>query len=311
MSPSIPARTGKAQSAFRALWRNKALYLLLLPCLAYYFIFCYTPMYGAVIAFKNFSYRRGILGSPWVGLAHFRMLFSGEFVRVIWNTLRISAIRLVFGFPFPIIVSILMNEVRSIRFKRSIQTCVYLPHFISWVVISGLMTNLLSIDNGAVNVLIKGLGFPPVPFLNSKQYFVGTLVVSMIWKGFGWNTIIYLAALTAVDPQLYESAIIDGANRWHRIWYITLPAISSTITVVLILRLGQMMEAGFEQIFVMYHPAVYSVSDIIDTFVYRVGLNEARFEIATAAGLFKSAVNLVLLISANTIARRVNEVGIF
>lgn len=308
-APAISS--GRLQGIGKYLWRHKYLYLLLLPCLAYYFIFCYAPMYGAVIAFKDFSYRKGILGSPWAGMKHFRMLFSGEFVRVIWNTLRISFIRLIFGFPFPIFISILLNEVRSTRFKRSVQTFVYLPHFISWVVISGLLTNLLSVDNGIINVVIKSMGFSPIPFLNSKQYFVGTMVVSMIWKTFGWNTIIYLAALTAVDPQLYESAIIDGANRWHRIRYITLPSIASTITIVLILRLGQIMEAGFEQIFVLYHPAVYSVSDIIDTFVYRVGLSEARFEIATAAGLFKSVINLALLVSANAFARRFADSSIF
>ena len=292
--------------------RHKWLYIMLLPAAVYYIIFCYIPMYGATIALKDFNPRLGILGSPWVGLNVFRELFGMEkFYSVFWNTISISFTRLIFGFPFPIIIALLLNELRSHKLKKVVQTSIYIPNFISWVILGGILTNLLSTDGGAVNAVITAMGFDPIPFLTGEKFFIPTMVASMIWKTFGWSTIIYLAALAGVDPQYYEAATVDGANRWHKLWYITLPAIRSTIIVVLITRIGSLMQAGFEQIFVLYHPGVYGVADIIDTYVYRVGIFEGKFELAAAVGLFKSIVNFLLLVLANRAARHFGEEGIF
>ena len=282
------------------------MYLMLVPAIAFYVIFCYVPMYGATMAFKDFNPMMGIWDSPWVGFEHFEQLFAlDKFYSVLWNTISISVIRLIFGFPFPI------NEVRSKKLKQGIQTAIYIPNFISWVVLGGIMVNLLSTDSGIVNGIIKALGFESIGFLADDRYFVGTIVVSMIWKTFGYNTIIYLAALTAVDPQLYEAATVDGAGRWKQLFHITLPCIMSTIVVMFIMRIGSLMQAGFEQIFVLYNPGVYGVADIIDTYVYRIGLQEGKFEMAAAVGLFKSVINFVLIIIANKIARMAGEEGVY
>lgn len=294
------------------LWKHKYMYLMLVPAIVYYVIFCYVPMYGASIAFKDFNPMQGIMKSPWVGFDVFEQLFGmSKFYSVFWNTIRISLIRLIFGFPFPIIVALMLNELRWNRVKRVIQTAIYIPNFISWVVLGGIMTSLLSMDSGIVNGIIKMLGFQPIGFLTDERYFVPTMVVSMIWKTFGWNTIIYLAAMTGIDPQLYEAATVDGANRWQRLLHITLPYIRSTIIVVLITRIGSLMQAGFEQIFVLYHPGVYGTADIIDTYVYRMGLQEGKFELASAVGLFKSVVNFILVVIANKTARMMGEEGIY
>ena len=294
------------------LWKHKYMYLMLVPAIVYYVIFCYVPMYGASIAFKDFNPMQGIMKSPWVGFDVFEQLFGmSKFYSVFWNTIRISLIRLIFGFPFPIIVALMLNELRWNRVKRVIQTAIYIPNFISWVVLGGIMTSLLSMDSGIVNGIIKMLGFQPIGFLFVVIYFVPTMVVSMIWKTFGWNTIIYLAAMTGIDPQLYEAATVDGANRWQRLLHITLPCIRSTIIVVLITRIGSLMQAGFEQIFVLYHPGVYGTADIIDTYVYRMGLQEGKFELASAVGLFKSVVNFILVVIANKTARMMGEEGIY
>ena len=294
------------------LWKHKYMYLMLVPAIVYYVIFCYVPMYGASIAFKDFNPMQEIMKSPWVGFDVFEQLFGmSKFYSVFWNTIRISLIRLIFGFPFPIIVALMLNELRWNRVKRVIQTAIYIPNFISWVVLGGIMTSLLSMDSGIVNGIIKMLGFQPIGFLTDERYFVPTMVVSMIWKTFGWNTIIYLAAMTGIDPQLYEAATVDGANRWQRLLHITLPCIRSTIIVVLITRIGSLMQAGFEQIFVLYHPGVYGTADIIDTYVYRMGLQEGKFELASAVGLFKSVVNFILVVIANKTARMMGEEGIY
>lgn len=292
--------------------RHKFMYLMLLPAAAYYIIFHYWPMYGATMAFRNFNPMLGISGSPWAGFVHFQELFSlDKFYSVFWNTISISFIRLIFGFPFPIIVALMLNELRGSRLKKAVQTAVYIPQFISWVVMGGILVNMLSMDSGIINGIIKALGFPPVGFLTDERYFIPTMVVSMIWKTFGWNTIIYLAALTSVDPQLYEAATVDGAGRWKQLWHITLPSIMSTIVVVLIMRIGSLMQAGFEQIFVLYHPGVYATADIIDTYVYRIGLVDGRFELASAVGLFKSVINFILIILANKISRMAGEEGVY
>ncbi len=319
MSQSIAAvSTNPAPRAgtgwLRTLRSHRYLYLMLVPGVLYYLLFQYYPMYGAIIAFKSFNIRKGILGSAWAGLEHFTYLFNlPSFWTVFRNTVEISLLRLTFGFPAPLIFALLLNEVRNTAFKRTVQTMVYLPHFISWIILGGILVNLLSVDYGLVNRLLKTLLGRAIPFLTDQRYFRATMVTSMVWKEYGWAAIIYLAALAGVDPQLYEAAIMDGCGRFRQVFSITLPSIVNTILVVLILRIGGLMDAGFEQIFVMYHPAVYRVADIIDTYVYRMGLTEGRFSLAAAAGLFKSVIGFALLLSANRAARRLSEgsVGVF
>ena len=292
--------------------KNGGLYLIALPVILFYILFHYKPMYGVIIAFKNFSPAKGILDSDWVGFRYFiQFLKDDYFFRLMRNTLTISVTTLIFSFPMPIILALLLNELRLGKVKRVIQTAIYIPNFISWVVLGGILTSLLSMDSGIVNGVIKALGFAPIGFLTDEKYFVGTMVVSMIWKTFGWNTIIYLAAITGIDPQLYEAATVDGANRWQKLLHITLPCIRSIIIVVLITRIGGLMQAGFEQIFVLYHPGVYGTADIIDTYVYRMGLQEGKFELATAVGLFKSVINFALVVIANKTARMAGEEGIY
>lgn len=308
---SVQVKRRKLDGVRRVI-RYRNLYLMLLPALAYYIIFHYYPMYGATIAFKQFSIIKGISDSPWVGLKHFEVLMKlDKFWEVFWNTIVISLYRLFFGFPLPLIVALLLNEVRKLVFKRTVQTIIYLPHFISWVIMGGLLINMLSTDTGVVNQFIRSLGGSSIGFLSDESYFRSTLVGSMIWKEFGWNTIIYMAALAGVNPSLYEAAWMDGANRMQRIWHVTLPSIRATIMILLILRIGSLMEAGFEQIFVLYHPGVYRVADIIDTYVYRTGLADGKFSLAAAIGLFKSIINFILLILANQLARRKGNQGIF
>ncbi|MCM8900814.1 ABC transporter permease subunit [Caldicoprobacter algeriensis] len=285
---------------------------MLIPGIAFFIIFHYIPMYGAVIAFKEYNIMQGILGSPWIGFKYFKHAFESPFFgEILWNTFIISVYKLIWGFPAPIILALLLNEVKNMKFRRTIQTVSYLPHFISWVVIGGMFTDLLSPQTGIVNNIIKMFGGQPIYFMASKEWFRTVLVVSSIWKEVGWNSIIYLAALSSIDPQLYEASQIDGANRWQQTWYITLPGIMSTIAILLILRLGNILNAGFEQVFIMYNPSVYEVADIIDTWVYRVGLQGMRYSLATAVGLFKSVVGFILVITSNWLAKRMGESGIW
>jgi putative aldouronate transport system permease protein len=305
---------GALAAAGRYVWLHRYLYLMLVPAALFYGLFHYLPLYGASIAFKDFNIARGIADSPWAGTKHFEYLFGlDKFWDVFRNTILISTYRLIWGFPFPILVALLLNEVRREWFKRTVQTAIYLPHFISWVILGGILQNLLSSDGGVVNEAILAAGGAPISFLGDEGWFRATLVGSMIWKEFGWNTIIYLAAMAGINPQLYEAAMVDGANRWQQMRHVTLAGIRGAIVILLILRLGFMMEAGFEQIFVLYSPRVYRVADIIDTYVYRIGLLEGQFSRAAAVGLFKSVINLALLLAADRVVRRFGgrEHGIF
>jgi putative aldouronate transport system permease protein len=301
-------------SGWSYFWFHRSLYLMLAPVIIFYVVFHYAPMYGATIAFRDFNPVKGIWDSPWVGWKYFEYLFSlDKFWEVFRNTLIINAYRIIFGFPIPIIVSLFLNEIRQEFFKRTIQTAIYLPHFLSWVILGGLLLNLLSVDTGVINELLKAVGLPPVAFLTDEHWFRATLVTSDIWKEFGWSTIIYLAALAGVNPQLYEAARIDGANRWQLIRHVTLPGIQSTIIILLVLRLGFIATTGFEQVFVLYSPPVYRVGDIIDTYVYRLGLVQGRFSLAAAVGLFTSVVNFTFLVIANQVAKHFGgrEQGIY
>ena len=305
---------GARRSLLASVWKHRALLLMFLPGFAFIAIFNYGPIYGIQIAFKKYIISQGIWGSAWVGLKHFQDFFTTAItLRVLRNTILISLYKFVVGFPAPIVLALMINEIGQQAYKRVCQTISYLPHFISWVIIAGMLTKMLSPSTGVVNAVIKLFGGKSIYFLTSPQWFPTILVISNIWKEVGWSSVVYLAALTGVDPQLYEAAIIDGARRVQRVWHISLPSIMSVVTIILILSMGGIMNAGFDQIFNMYNPSVYAVSDIIDTFVYRVGLTQMQYSFATAVGLFKSVVGLILMLTVNAISSRFgrSEYGLF
>ncbi len=290
-------------------WRkNGKLYLLFIPVLVYYVVFCYAPMYGAIIAFKNFSPVKGILGSEWVGLWHFKSFFtSPDFGRLMFNTLNISLNNLLWGFPAPIILAILLNEVKSVTFKKTIQTVSYMPHFISLVVVCGMIKMFVA-DNGIITKALAALGLvKSQSLLGVKEYFVPIYVISSVWQEIGWNSIIYLAALAGINQELYEAAWIDGAGRFRQMIHVTLPGLAPTIVVLLILRMGSVMTTGFEKIILLYNPLTYDTADVIASYVYRRGLVESNFSYSSAVGLFNSVINFVLIIAANRVSRIVNN----
>lgn len=275
--------------------KNQAQYhLMLLPGVIITFIFCYIPLYGLIIAFEDYNPGMGF-ASPWVGLQNFRFLFNQpNFVRTIWNTLYIAVFKLILGIIVPVTFAVLLNEMRSHKLKRTYQTLIYIPNFLSWVILAGVMMDLLGSD-GAVNILLGKLGIGTISFLGNAKIFPWTMIISDVWKGFGYGTIVYLAALTGIDPGLYESATLDGATRWQRIRYITVPLLKPTIVLMLVLALGGVLNAGFDQVFNLYSPVVYSTGDIIDTYVYRLGIQQAQYSIGAAVGLFKSLVSCILV----------------
>jgi putative aldouronate transport system permease protein len=306
-----PAKLGFFQRMAIDFGRNKSLYLMVLPVLAYYIIFHYVPMYGAIIAFKSFTPFKGIWGSEWVGWQNFINFFdSYYFWRILKNTLWISVNDLVFGFPAPILLALLINELRNKYFTRTVQTITYMPHFVSLVVICGMIKDF-TLDTGVVNVVLQAFGWKPVTMLNDPGLFVPIYVISDIWQNIGWGSIIYLATLTSIDPQLYEAAKIDGAGRLKQTWYVTLPGIMPTIIVLLILRMGRLLNVGFEKIILLYNPAIYETSDVISTFVYRKGLLEFDWSYGAAVGLFNSVINFILLLSANWLSKRVKGSGLW
>lgn len=300
----IPVQKKKGQSMLNYIIKNRYLYLLLVPGLVYLIIFKYVPMYGVIIAFKDFSFSKGIIGSPFNNFKHFHTLFSSQdFYRILYNSVYLSLIKIVFAFPVPIIFALMLNEIGNKQFKRITQTVMYLPHFISWVVIGGIVVIFLSVDNGLVNAGIRLLGGEPIPFLASEAWFRTVVIITDIWKEAGWGTIIYLAAMTGISPEYYEAAIVDGANRWQQILYITLPCISNTIIILLILRVGGIMNNGFEQLFILQNPMNNAVSDVFETYTYRVGLTNAQYSYASAVGLFQSIIGLILVVITNTVAK--------
>ncbi|OPA79441.1 sugar ABC transporter permease [Paenibacillus selenitireducens] len=287
--------------------RNWMIYLLALPVIAYYLIFHYGPMYGLQIAFKDFSPARGIWGSPWVGFKHFMSFFDGiYFWRLIRNTLLINIYELVFAFPAAIILALLLNEIRGMMFKRWVQTISYLPHFISIVVVAGMMFDFLSRD-GLINQLLGFIGITPIDFLKEAGWFRFLFVSSGIWQGIGWGSIIYLASIANIDPTLYEAAKIDGANRWRQTFHITIPGIMPTIVIMLILNMGNMLSVGSDKVLLLYNPLTYETADVISTYVYRKGILEASYSFTAAVGLFNSVISFILIVSANAISKRVSE----
>ncbi len=299
----------------RSIVKHRGIYLLMIPGLLYYFIYKYIPMFGIVIAFKDVSPFLGIdkmLSAPWVGLKHFKIFVSSPyFFQLLRNTLLISFYGLLYGFPTTIVLALLLNEVKNRKFKKTVQTFSYIPHFVSNVVVSGLIISFLSPSNGVVNKIIEQFGGESTYFLGEPKYFRTILVGSGIWQNIGWGTIIYLAAMAGINPQLYEAAHMEGANRLQRAYHITVPGIAPLISLLLVLRIGQLLNAGFEKVLLLYSPAVYEVADVIDTFVYRSGIKDAKFSYSTAVGLFKSVIAMILIAVSDFVAKRMGQTGIF
>lgn len=288
------------------------LHLMLIPGLILIFVFSYIPMVGVVIAFQKFIPAKGLFGSKWVGLDNFRyMIELPDFYQILWNTIFIALMKIIVGLIVPVVISILLNEIRKEAFKRSIQTLIYLPHFLSWVILSGILIDILSPNQGIVNGILQSFGAKPIFFLGDNSWFPYTLVLSNEWKEFGFSTIVYLAAIVGINPALYEAAIVDGANRWKQIWHITLPGMTPIIVLMATLSIGSILNAGFDQVFNLYSPVVYKSGDIIDTFVYRTGIVEAQYGLATAVGLLKSVVSLILISVSYFMAYRFANYRIF
>jgi putative aldouronate transport system permease protein len=296
----------------RNLKRDRWMYFMLLPGILYFVIFKYVPMGGLIMIFENYKPYTGFLGSKWVGLDNFRRFFSEPvFWQLLKNTLILAFYNILFYFPLPILLALLLNEMANAKFKRTVQTLVYIPHFVSWVIIVGITYILLSTDGGIINELVKARSGHPIPFLTSPDWFRPLIVLQTIWKDVGWGTIIFLAALAGVDVQLYEAARMDGAGRLRQLWHITLPAIRSTIVILLILRMGRFLDSGFEHIFLMLNSLNRNVGDVFETFVYTKGLVQAQYSYSAAVGVFKSAVGLILVLVSNWLAKKFGEEGIY
>jgi putative aldouronate transport system permease protein len=296
----------------RTMWRQRWLYLLMLPTLIYFAIFKYGPLWNAQIAFKDFKPLLGVMGSPWVGLKHFETFVNSfYFTELMTNTIVFSLAKLLLGLPIAILCAIALHETWLRRFRTFVQTMIYLPHFLSWIIMFGILLVILSPGNGLLNAIIEQFGGEPISFLTSPKHFRWVVILSDIWKETGWSTILYLAALLAISPDLYEAAAVDGATPLQRIWHISLPGIVPVIVLVTLLRMGHILEAGFNQIFVLYSVPVYSVGDILDTWVYRQGVLQFQFSLATAVGFFKGVIGLVLILISNRIAKRVAQQSLF
>lgn len=304
-SASVPSRF------FRAIRKHYVLYLLCIPGILFFILFRYLPMWGILVSFQNYNLWLGFWESDWVGFAHFTRFFTGpNFNTLMVNTLWLSFLNIAFAFPAPIILALLLNEVRRQWFKRSIQTLIYIPHFISWVII-GSMTFMLLSSGGPVNAILGNFGIGPIPFLTSVSTFRPMMVVQGIWRGAGFGTIIFLAALSGVDMEQYEAAIVDGAGRWKQCWHITLPALRSVVILLLILQMGSVLDTNFDQIILLSNAGNRTVSDVIEVFVFREGIVGGNFSFTTAIGLFQSVIGLILVIIADRAAKLVGESGIF
>lgn len=296
---------------YYTLRKYKYLYIMLVPVLLYYAVFHYAPMYGAMIAFQDFRPAKGFWGSEWVGFEHFRTFFEGYYVwRLIRNTFLINLYELLFSFPAPIILALLLNEIRVRLLKRAIQTITYLPHFISIVVVAGIVFDFVATD-GPINLLLQKFGADQIPFMTRPEWFYPIYVISDIWQHIGWGSIIYLAALAGIEQSLYEASVVDGAGRWKQLLHITLPGIAPTIIILLILRIGSMMSVGFEKVMLLYNPSIFETADVISTYVYRKGLLELNYSFSTAVGLFNSAINFALLVTANRLSRKFSETSLW
>ncbi len=288
------------------------LYVMLAPAIVWFIVFLYKPMYGLQIAFKDYSIFRGVAASPWIGFEHFETLFSNDqFIRAVWNTVKISALNLLFGFPAPIILALMFNEIIRATYKRVTQTIVYLPHFISTVIIAGIVITAFSPTAGIVNAILGWFGIDSIYFLTKPEWFRPIFVGTGIWQEAGFGSIVFLAAIAGVNPSLYESAVVDGASRWQMMWKITIPSILPTIIIMLIIRIGNIMEVSFELIILLYQPATYSTADVVNTFIYRQGLQGGQYDVAAAAGLFNAVIAFTLVIIANSLSRRYSRTSLW
>lgn len=302
----------KNKTVWSLIKRDRALIIMALPAIIYYILFHYKPMYGVLIAFKDFSISKGIMGSDWAGLKYFRQFFETPFFpRLLRNTLLISVYGLLWGFPVPIIFALVLNELNDGFYKRFVQTASYLPYFISTVVVVGMVVNILSPQTGIVGKIVKHFGGIPVNYMISAKHFRTIYIASGIWQGFGINSIIYLAALAGIEQEQYEAALVDGATRFQQTIHITIPGIMPTIIILLILDLGKLMNVGFEKIILMYSPSIYEVADVISTYTYRKGILETQHSFGAAVGLFNSVINFILLITFNRLSRKVSEVSLW
>ncbi|WP_172370022.1 ABC transporter permease [Sporosarcina jiandibaonis] len=308
----VKSKPKQESKLLKQIAKNKLLYLMIAPGLIYLFIYKYVPMYGLIISFQDYKPYLGISGSEWVGFEHFRRLFSSpDFWMILKNTLILFGLQLFIFFPIPIVIALMLNEVRRNYYKRAIQTLIYLPHFMSWVVVVSISYVLLTLDGGIINGVLEFFGFQPINFLLDSTWFRPMYILQIIWREAGWGTIIFLAAIASVDPQLYEAAKMDGANRFRQIWHITLPAIKSVIVILLILKIGDVLELGFEHVYLLMNSTNRHVAEIFDTYVYVAGLRQGQFSYATAVGFFKGFVGLALVVFANWLAKKNGEEGVY
>lgn len=313
---SAPGEAGKqlfrSGTLLKRVIKYKYLYLIFIPVLAWYIIFCYIPMYGIVMAFQDYTMSKGFFASPFIGLANFRELFRDEyFLRAFSNTVIIAVYRMLSEFPFSIILALLLNEIGRIKYRKVIQTVIYLPHFLSWVIVASIFITVFSPENGLVTILFSTMGIQIPDVLTSADSFRSVLILSDIWKESGWMTVIYVAAIAGINIQLYEAATIDGAGRWSQMWHVTLPGIRNTIVIMFILTLGQILTWGFDQVYNFYNPLVYDTGDILDTYIFRTALADTNFSYAAAAGLFRSVICTVLLLVSNYIVKAFGEESIY
>lgn len=310
--PQVINQPSKLKTLAKQYWKYRGLMMIMIPSVIMLIIFKYVPMYGVTIAFKDFKLRQGILGSPWVGFAVFEKVFS---MPVFWTAFKNTAIlgfmNLVVGFPLPVILALLLNEIRNERYKKVLQTVSYLPHFVSWITLSGLFIQLLSPSTGPVAAIWRLFGAEPYYFMGEVDTFRWVLVVTNAWKGVGWGSVVYLAALAGVDQEMYEAALIDGATRFQRIWYITLPSIMPTVTIMLIMRAGSVLSDNFDQIYNMSNAAMYKVANVLGVYTYELGLKNMKYAESTAVSLFLNVINFALVILTNTVSKRVNDYGIW
>lgn len=304
--------TQKIKEGIRNVFKHRELFIIMIPSVLFYIFFMYRPMAGLTIAFKDYSIFKGVAESPWIGFDHFETFFrSPYFWQTLRNTILINVYGLLIGFPIPILLALLLNEVRHAWFRKTIQTMTYLPHFISIVVIAGIVTSFLAPTNGLVNILIDKMGGEKVYFLTKPEYFRSIFITMNIWKEAGYSAIVYIAALAGIDPQLYDAAYVDGANKLKRILHVTIPGITPTIIVLLILKIGKMLTVGFEAIILLYQPVTYETADVISTYVYRMGLANAQHDYATAVGLFNSIVSVLLVVFANRMSRKMSDTSLW
>ena len=305
-------KKSKKKEFFRRIYKSRQLYIILIPVLLYYIVFQYLPLYGSLMAFEDFSPKKGILGSPWVGLKYFNQFFhSIYFFRLLRNTVIINLYGILVGFTIPILLALFINELSGNVLKRYVQTILYMPHFVSTVVLVGLVSVFLSPRDGLINFVLQTFGMKTISFMTQPKWFRSIYVWSGVWQNSGWESIIYLAALASIDIALYESAMIDGATRWKRLIYITVPCILPTIIIMFILRVGSIFTIGFEKIMLMYNPLTYGVGDVISTYVYRQGLLEGDFSFSTAVGIFNSVLNMTILLCFNAFSKKVNKVSLW